>query len=86
VVLPQKALDNFDPKFASDARNVHIVLAIHGFTPFIMTVASYSCWPVIAISYNLPPALCMKYEFVFLCLVIPRPEHPGVCLNVCFNH
>jgi hypothetical protein len=77
-----KALDNFDPDFASDARNVRIGLATDGFTPFNMTAASYSCWPVIAIRYNLPPALCMKYEFMFLCLVIPGPEHPGVRLNV----
>jgi hypothetical protein len=24
----------------------------------------------------------MKYEFMFLCFVIPRPEHPSVRLNV----
>jgi hypothetical protein len=77
-----KALDNFDPEFASDARNVRIGLATDDFTPFNMTVVSYSCWHVIAITYNLPPALCMKYEFMFLCLVIPGPEHPGVRLNV----
>jgi hypothetical protein len=77
-----KALDNFDLEFASDARNVHISLATDGFTPFNMTVVSYSCWPVIAIPSNLPPALCMKYEFMFLCLVIHGPEHPSVCLNV----
>jgi hypothetical protein len=63
-----KALDNFDPEFASDARNIRIGLATDGFMPFNMTTASYSCWPVIAIPYNLPPALCMKYEFMFLCL------------------
>jgi hypothetical protein len=37
-----KALDNFDPDFASDARNVRIGLATDGFTPFNMTAASYS--------------------------------------------
>jgi hypothetical protein len=60
-----KALDNFDPEFASDARNVCSGLATYGFMPFNMTIVSYSCWPVIAIVYNLPPALCMKYEFMF---------------------
>jgi hypothetical protein len=77
-----KALDNFDLEFACDARNIRIGLATNGFTPSNMTTASYSCWPIIAIPYNLPPALCMKYEFMFLCLVIPGPEHPGVRLNV----
>jgi hypothetical protein len=57
-------------------------LATDGFTPFNMTAASYSCWHVIAIPYNLPLSLYMKYEFMFLCLVIPRLEHPGVRMNV----
>ena len=77
-----KALDSFDPAFASDERNVRIGLATDGFTPFNMTAASYSCWPVFAIPYNLPPEDCMKSEFMFLCLIIPSPEHPGVKLNV----
>jgi hypothetical protein len=24
----------------------------------------------------------MKYEFIFLCLIIPAPDHPGKKLNV----
>jgi hypothetical protein len=38
-----KALDNFDPDFAKDARNVRIGLAIDGFTPFTESATSYSC-------------------------------------------
>jgi hypothetical protein len=52
-----KALDDFDPNFASDARNVRLGLATDGFSPFNMTASSYSCWPVFAIPYNLPPHL-----------------------------
>ena len=77
-----KALDNFDPEFARDPRNVRVGLATDDFTPFSENAASYSCWPVFAIPYNLPPALCMKYEFMFLCLIIPGPDHPGPLLNV----
>jgi hypothetical protein len=40
-----KALDNFDLDFASEARNIRIVLAANGFTPLNMTSTSYSCWP-----------------------------------------
>jgi hypothetical protein len=76
-----KPLDNFDPKFAQDVRNVFIGLATDGFTPFGDNVASYSYWNVFTIPYNLPP-LCMKYEFMFLCLIIPSPDHPGPKLNV----
>jgi hypothetical protein len=38
-----KALDNFDPEFAQDARNVSIGLAIDGFTPFGDNTTSYFC-------------------------------------------
>jgi hypothetical protein len=77
-----KTLDDFDTDFAKDARNVRIGLATDGFSPYNMSVASYSCWSVFAIPYNLPPSLCMKYEFMFLCLIIPGPDHPGTHINV----
>jgi hypothetical protein len=35
-----------------------------------------------AISYNLLLALCMKYEFIFLCLVILGSDHPGKKINM----
>jgi hypothetical protein len=58
-------------------KNVGIGLAIDGFTPFSDNATSYSCWPVFFVPYNLPPSLCMKYEFMFLCLVIPGSDHHG---------
>ncbi|WVZ51547.1 hypothetical protein U9M48_002684 [Paspalum notatum var. saurae] len=77
-----KALDEFDPEFAKDARNIRFGLATDGFTPFGQSATSYSCWPVFIIPYNLPPHMCMKYEFVFFCLIIPGPEHPGQKISV----
>jgi hypothetical protein len=77
-----KALDNFDPDFARDDRNVCIELATDGFTPFTESVASYSCWPVFAIPYNLPLTLCLKYEHMFLCLIVPGSDNPGPQLKV----
>jgi hypothetical protein len=77
-----KALDNFDLEFAWDSRNVCIGLATNVFTPFGDNATSYSRWPVFAIPYNLPPSFCMKYEFMFLCLVIPGSDHSGPKLNV----
>jgi hypothetical protein len=47
-----------------------------------MSAALCSCWPIFAIPYNLPPTLCMKYEYMFLCLIIPSPDHPRTCINV----
>jgi hypothetical protein len=77
-----KALDDFDADFTRDARNVHIRLVTDGFSPYNMSVASYSCWPVFAIPYNLPPTLCMKYEYMFLCLIVPGPDYLGTNINV----
>jgi hypothetical protein len=77
-----KALVTFDLDFAVEPRNVRIGLTTDGFTPFGQMASSYSCWPVFVIPYNLPPSLCMKYEFIFLCLIIPGPDHPGKKLNV----
>ncbi|WVZ64583.1 hypothetical protein U9M48_014079 [Paspalum notatum var. saurae] len=66
----------------SDARNICFGLATDGFTPFGQSAASYSCWPVFVIPYNLPPHMCMKYEFMFFCLIILDPEYPGPKINV----
>jgi hypothetical protein len=76
-----KTLYNFDPEFAQDARNIRIGLATDGFTPFSDNATLYSGWPMFAVPYNLPP-FCMKYEFMFLCLVVPSPDHPVPKLNV----
>jgi hypothetical protein len=36
--------------------------------------APYSCWSVFVVPYNLPTSLCMKFEFMFLCLIVPGPQ------------
>jgi len=64
-------------EFAKEARNVRLGFATDGFTPYSITAASYSCWPVFVIPYNLPPGVAMRPENIFLSLVIPGPEHPG---------
>jgi hypothetical protein len=77
-----KVLNSFEANFASDARNVRFKCAPYGFDPFSTNSTPYSCWPVFAVSYNLPSSLCMNYEFMFLCLIIPGPEALGPRLNV----
>jgi hypothetical protein len=72
-----KVLDRFDVDFASDARNVRFGLAIDGFDLFSTNSTPYSSWPIFAVSYNLPPSLCMKFEFMFLCVIVPGPEALG---------
>jgi hypothetical protein len=75
-------LDRFDVDFASDAGNVRFGLVTVGFDPFSTNSAPYCCCPVFVVPYNLPPSLCMKYEFMFLCLIIPGLEAPGPRLNM----
>jgi hypothetical protein len=49
---------------------------------FNVTTILYSCLHVFAIPYNLPPYFCMKYVFMFVCLIIPAPEHPRKNIHV----
>ncbi|XP_066357918.1 uncharacterized protein [Miscanthus floridulus] len=77
-----KQFDDDFPDFAEDARNVRLGFATDGFTPYKLNAASYSCWPVFWVPYNLPPGVCMKPEYIFLAMVIPGPEHPGNKLSV----
>jgi hypothetical protein len=75
-------LDKDEPNFASDPRSVRLVMATDGFTPYSLTAASYSCWPVFVSPLNLPPDVITRPEYIFLALVIPGPEHPGTKLNI----
>jgi hypothetical protein len=77
-----KALDAFDVDFVRDAWNVCIGFAADGFSLYDTSAVSYSCWPIFAIPHNLPPALCMKYKYMFLCLIVPGPDHPRTRINV----
>jgi hypothetical protein len=68
-----------------DARNVRLGFATDGFTPYKLNAASYSCWLVFCVPYNLPPGICMKPEYIFLGMVIPGPEHLIKNLSVLFQ-
>nr|GEZ54624.1 hypothetical protein [Tanacetum cinerariifolium] len=72
-----KAWKDFDTKysdFATEPRNVRLGLAADGFNPFNNLSQSYSIWPVILTTYNLPPWLCMKESYFILTLLIPGPK------------
>ncbi|GKE02650.1 hypothetical protein Tco_1390633 [Tanacetum coccineum] len=79
-----RALKNFDTKylnFAKEPRNVRLGLAADGFNPFGNLSQAYIMWPVILITYNLPPWLCMK-ESSFMLTLIPGPKSPGKDIDV----
>jgi hypothetical protein len=78
----RKVLDKLDADFASDTRNVRFGLVTDGFDLFSTNSTPYSCRPIFVVPYNLPPSLCMKFEFMFLCLIVPSSEAPGSRINV----
>ncbi|GKA06812.1 hypothetical protein Tco_0686036 [Tanacetum coccineum] len=80
-----RAWKNFDmkyPDFAKEPRNVRLGLAADGFNPFGNLSQTYSMWPVILTTYNLPPWLCMKESNFMLTLLIPGPKSPGKDIDV----
>ncbi|KAL5579308.1 hypothetical protein UlMin_011750 [Ulmus minor] len=80
-----KSWQEFDkrhPQFAGDVRNVRLGLAVDGFNPFGNMSLSYSIWPVVLTTYNLPPWICMKAEYLMLSLLIPGPHSPGKDMDV----
>nr|GFA73906.1 hypothetical protein [Tanacetum cinerariifolium] len=46
------------------------------------TNQTYNMWPVILMTYNLPPWLCMKESSFMLTLLIPGPKSPGQKFNM----
>ncbi|XP_042950023.1 uncharacterized protein LOC122282129 [Carya illinoinensis] len=77
-----KDFDNKHPWFAQDPRNVRLGLASDGFNPFNNMSKPYSIWPVLLVSYNLPPWLCMKDPYVMMSLLIPGPKAPRNDIDV----
>ncbi|CAN6829086.1 unnamed protein product [Brassica oleracea] len=70
------------PEFVEEKRNVYLGLSTDGFSPFGKHGRQYSLWPVIVTPYILRPSLCMRQEFLFLSILVPRPDHPTRSLDV----
>ena len=75
----------FDKKhawFATDSHNVRLGLASDGFNPFGNMSTSYSMWPIVLMSYNLPPWRCIKDPYMILSLLIPERKTPENKIDV----
>nr|GEY53782.1 hypothetical protein [Tanacetum cinerariifolium] len=84
-----RASKNFDIKysdFSKEPRNVQLGLAVDGFNPFGNLSQSYSIWPVILTTYNLPLWLCMKESSFMLMLLIPGHKSLGKDIDVYLRH
>ncbi|XP_062104715.1 uncharacterized protein LOC133815991 [Humulus lupulus] len=77
-----KDFDRNNPTFAMEPRNVRLGLAADGFNPFGNMSLSYSMWPVVLTTYNLPPWLCMRETNFMLSLLILGPHSPGKDFDV----
>ncbi|KAI5343041.1 hypothetical protein L3X38_010917 [Prunus dulcis] len=77
-----KLLDDKWPEFGNEPRNLRLALSSDGFNPHSSLSSRYSCWPVILVTYNLPPWLCMKRKFMMLTLLISGPKQPGNDIDV----
>jgi len=80
--LAWKTIDSKWPDFSNDPRNVRLAMAVDGFNPFGSLSSTHSVWPVVLVTYNLPPWLCMKRSFCLLSLLIPGPKQPGNDIDV----
>ncbi|CAL2276859.1 unnamed protein product [Prunus armeniaca] len=72
-----KLIDDKWPEFGNESRNLRLALSYDGFNPHNSLSTRYNCWPVILVTYNLPPWLCMKRKFIMLTLLISGPKQPG---------
>ncbi|RVW89710.1 hypothetical protein CK203_047225 [Vitis vinifera] len=77
-----KLVDHRWPDFASEPRNLRLVISVDGINPHSSMSSRHSCWPIIMVIYNLPPWLCMKRKFMMLSLLISGPRQPGNDINV----
>ncbi|GJU09767.1 hypothetical protein Tco_1132163 [Tanacetum coccineum] len=63
-------------------RNIEWRWLLDGFNHSGNLRKSYSMWPVILTTYNLPPWLCIKESSFMLTLLIPGPKSPGKDIDV----
>ncbi|KAK4390383.1 hypothetical protein Sango_2101600 [Sesamum angolense] len=70
------------PDFVEKSRNVQLGLCTVGFAPHSQYGRTYSCWSIIITPYNLPPGMCMSFEYIFLTMVIPGLSNPKHLINV----
>ncbi|XP_074342124.1 uncharacterized protein LOC141679551 [Apium graveolens] len=78
-----KNIDNRWPSFGSEPRNLRLALSVDGVNPHNNGLSNrYSCWPVILVTYNLPPWLCMKRKFMMLSILVLGPHEPGNNIDI----
>ena len=72
--LAWKHFNTMHPSFSVESRDVILDLCTDEFQPFGQSRSQYSSWLVIFTSYNLPPEMCMKEQYMFLTVIVPSPR------------
>lgn len=75
-------IDKKWPLFSNYPRNLRLGLAADRFNQFSNLSIAYSCWPVMLVTYNLRPWLCIRKENVMLTLLITGPRQSGNDIDV----
>jgi hypothetical protein len=68
------AVDEIDPEFTREHRNIRLELATDGINPFSIKRSMWSTWLVVLMNYNIPPWLTTKNHFMMLSLIVPGPK------------
>ncbi|XP_075504530.1 uncharacterized protein LOC142541970 [Primulina tabacum] len=77
-----KLVNHMWPEFESEPRNLCLTLAADGINPYSNLSSRYSCWPIMLVTYNLPPNMCMKRKFIMLTMLISGPKQPENDIDV----
>ncbi|XP_076932700.1 uncharacterized protein LOC143598346 [Bidens hawaiensis] len=77
-----KLVDNTWKEFGEEDRSIRFALSADGIKPHKSLSSTYSCKPVILITFNLPSYLCMSRKFMMLNLLISWPNQPSNNIDV----
>ncbi|XP_056697557.1 uncharacterized protein [Spinacia oleracea] len=77
-----KFIDGKFDDFGKEERNLRLGLSTDGMNPYSSLSSTYSTWPVMLVTYNLPPSLCMKRKYIILSMLISGPKQPGNDIDV----
>ncbi|XP_075481194.1 uncharacterized protein LOC142521906 [Primulina tabacum] len=75
-------VDHNWPNFASKPRNLRFSISADDINPHNLVSSAYNYWPIVMITYNLPPSLCMKRKLMMITLLIYGPKQPGNDIDV----
>nr|XP_017239523.1 PREDICTED: uncharacterized protein LOC108212306 [Daucus carota subsp. sativus] len=78
-----RSVDYRWPTFGNEPRNLRLALSADGINLHNNGLTNrYTCWPVVLVTSNLPPWLCMKRKFMMLTTLVSGPHEPGNNIDV----